>query len=341
MGSVSPLIAVMQQIKIEKPAAEFLFLGTKDGPEKAAVESYRLPFKPISGGKLRRYWSGQNFLDFFKIIAGFFQSLAIVFKFKPAAVLIAGSFVGVPAAWAAWLLRVPVVIHQQDVRAGLANKLMANCARKITLSFEFSLKDFSDKKTILTGNAVRGEFYDCEPARSKGIFNLKKDLPLVLILGGGTGAQIINQIAEKSLADLAQFCQIIHITGRGKTNSIKVNNYHQFDFLTNEMTEALCAADLVVSRAGMSTLSELIILGKPTILVPLTGHQEFNAQYFQKNNAAVVLSEAALNPEMLISTIKELLFDKAKRENLSRQMAQMMKLDGAKEVARVLLGEVK
>ena len=338
MGSVSPLIAVYQEIKEKRPDVEFMFIGTKTGPEKEAVESYKVPFRAIASGKLRRYFSWQNLTDPFRIVAGFIQSFFILLKFKPNVVMVAGGFVGVPVAWTAWLLRIPVLIHQQDIIAGLANKLMANVASKITVSFEPSLKDFFPQKTVLTGNPVRKEFYACDYMKSRELFNLKEDLPALLILGGGTGAQDINQIVEKSLPQLLQFCQIIHITGRGKSIDVQAEGYQQFEFLTHGMTEAICAADLVISRAGISTLSELIIADKATVLIPIPeSHQEFNAQYFQKNNAVINLSQQSLNSEIFIDTIKESFSDDAIRENLARNIYKVMPHDGAGQVALLLL----
>lgn len=336
MGSVSPLVAVYEKIKKSRPETEFLFLGSKSGPEKKSVESYRISFKPICSGKFRRYFSWRNFVDPFAVLAGFFQSLFIIFKFRPNVIMVAGSFVAVPVAWAAWVWRVPVLVHQQDIIAGLANKLMANTAAKITVSFDPSLKDFFPAKTVLTGNPVREEFFSCNPEKGEKIFNLKQNLPTLLILGGGTGAAAINEIVRKSLAELLQFCQIVHITGKGKKIDAKAENYHQFEFLTNEMTEAICSADMVVSRAGASTLSELIVLAKPTILIPLPGHQEYNAQYFQKNNAVIAIAQNSLNKEIFISSIKDFMYNKGKRENLSRNIAKMMKANGAEQVAGIL-----
>lgn len=342
MGSVSPLIAVYEKIKKDNPSAQFLFLGSKTGPEKKAVESYKIPLTIISSGKLRRYFSRSNFIDPFKILAGFVQSIFMILKFKPNVVAVAGSFVGVPVVWAAAFLRVPILIHQQDIIPGLANKLMANFAKKITISFEPSMKDFSPNKIVLTGNPVREEFYTCSPDRGREFFQLKSDLPVLLILGGGTGAQNVNSVVEKSLADLLQFCQIIHITGQGKKIEAKAENYHQFEFLTHEMTEAICAADLVLTRAGMSTLSELIIMVKPMVIIPMAdSHQEFNAQFFQKNNAAIVLSEKALNKETLVATARELLFEKHKSANLARNIIKIMDASGAEKVADVLLSIAK
>lgn len=338
MGSVSPLIAVYEKIKLSRPDAEFLFIGTKTGPEKVAVEGYKLPFKAVSSGRLRRYFTWQNFVDPFKIFWGFVQSFFIVLKFKPNCVMVAGGFVGVPVAWVSWMLGIPVLIHQQDIIPGLANKLMANIAKKITVSFEVSLKDFQFSKTVLTGNPVREEIFSCDVQKAREFFNLKEDLPVLLVLGGGTGAQNINQLVEKSLAELLQFCQVIHITGKGKGINIEADNYHQYEFLANEMPEALCAANLVVSRAGISTLSELVVLGKSTILIPIAqSHQVNNCQYFQKNNAVIALSEESLTPQLFTDAIKELLLDKPQRENLSRNIFKMMDKNGAQKVAELLL----
>lgn len=342
MGSVSPLIAVYEKIKKDQPSVEFLFVGSATGPEKKAVESYKIVFKEISAGKFRRYFSWDNFTDPWQIFLGFIQSFNLILKFKPNVVMIAGSFVGVPVAWSAYLLRVPVLIHQQDIVAGLANKMMANFSKKITVSFAPSLPNFSTHKTVLTGNPVRAEFYNCSPKKSQEIFGLKGDLPVLLILGGGTGSQALNGIVEKSLHDLLQFVQIIHITGRDKQVDVKADNYHQFEFLTHEMTEAICAADLVVTRAGMSTLSELIILAKATIIIPIpNSHQEYNASYFQKNNAAIVLSQRSLTKEVLVSNIRELFFEKYRRDNLSSNISKMMDFSGAEKVANELLALAK
>ncbi|MFA6422165.1 MAG: UDP-N-acetylglucosamine--N-acetylmuramyl-(pentapeptide) pyrophosphoryl-undecaprenol N-acetylglucosamine transferase [Candidatus Buchananbacteria bacterium] len=338
MGSVSPLVAIYQEIKKDNPQSEFLFLGTKTGPEARALESYKINFKAISSGKLRRYFDWKNIVDIVKIIAGFFQSLMQILQFKPKIVIIAGAFVGVPVAVAAWLLRVPIIIHQQDILPGLANKLMAPFATKITVAFDISLKDFASSKTVLTGNPVRREFYHCDMNKSKEFFDLVGSMPLVLISGGGTGAIKINELVHKAAPELAKFCQIIHITGKGKKINFELTNYYQYEFLTSEMLEALCASDIVISRAGLSTLSELIIMAKPTILIPMPDtHQEFNAQYFQKSNAVVNLSQKSLTAEMLVSQIKEIIDNKNKMALLSGNISKMMARDGAKKITELAM----
>lgn len=342
MGSVSPLIAVYQQIKADQPDSEWLFIGSHAGPEQQAVESYKIPFRAISSGRWRRFLSLQNLIDPWRVLAGFFQSLMIIIKFKPQVIFIAGSFIGVPVAYAGWLLRVPVVIHQQDVIAGLANKLMANVARRITVTFPDSLEDFNPRKTVLTGNPVRKECFSCRIDDSREFFKLSPELPTVLIVGGGTGARHINEIVEQALPELLSFCQVIHICGAGKKIAVEVDRYYQFEFLTTEMVEAICAADVVVTRAGLSALSELAIMSKPILIIPMADtHQEANAQYFAKNNAAVVLSEHSLHHEQLTAAIKDLVINSGERDHIAHNIATIMPRDGARQVADQLIAVMR
>ncbi|MFA6215893.1 MAG: glycosyltransferase, partial [Patescibacteria group bacterium] len=198
IGSVSPLIAVYEEIKKQHPGAEFLWLATSDGPEDKLIGSYQIPLKKIFAGKFRRYFSWQNFFDPILIIFGFFQSLLIILKFKPQAVISAGGFVAVPVTWAAWLCRRPVLILQQDIRPGLANKLMARFASIIAVAFPKSLADFPGPKTVLTGNPVRPEILAGSREAGYKFFNFSPQLPTVLILGGGTGALSINRLVAGS-----------------------------------------------------------------------------------------------------------------------------------------------
>lgn len=338
MGSVSPLLAVYTEIMLVDRETEFLFVGTTSGPEKASVESYKIPYQAIASGKLRRYFDWRNFSDPFRIALGFFQALKIIRQFKPSAVMVAGAFVGVPVAWAAKLSGVPILVHQQDIETGLANKLMANAAQKITVSFDVSLRDFPANKAVLTGNPLRAEFYHCDRENSRTLFNLKEDQPVILITGGGTGSKTINELVEKALPKIVKFAQVIHTTGAGKKISFEADNYHQYEFLSHEMPEALCVADLVISRAGLSTLTELSVCGKPAVVIPLyKTHQEFNAQYFQKYNAAVVLSEPGLNAESFASTLRDLVSDRDRLNMLSENIKKIMPADGAQKVASILL----
>lgn len=349
MGSVTPLLAVAEELKKTRPEAEFLWLGTKSGPEKKVVEAYSIPFAAIPAGKLRRYFSWKNFVDPFFILAGFFKSFWLIFKFKPKMILSAGGFVAVPAVWAGWILRVPSLIHQEDVRPGLANKLSARFAKIITVTFSESLKYFP--RAVVTGNPVRQEIFSGMKDRAIDFFKLEKDPPTLLILGGGTGALELNKLVIDAATELLEFCQIIHLTGGrfdDKTFTIsellKAENprYHAFDFLVTEFKDAYAAADLVISRAGLGTLTELAVLGKPTVLIPIPkSHQEDNAWYFKKNNAVYLWDQTQLTPENFVGGVRELINNKVELENLSRNIKGAMKSDAAQMIAEEVLKIIK
>ncbi len=345
MGSVTPLLAVAEELKKRESGVDFLWIGTKGGPEKKVVESYKIKFTSVPAGKLRRYFSGWNFLMPFLLAAGFFKSLWIVFKFKPKIILSAGGFVAVPVIWAGWVLRKPSLVHQEDLRPGLANKLTARFAKIITITFPDSQKYFP--RAVLTGNPVRQEIFSGNKDRAAEIFKLEKNLPTLLVLGGGTGALSLNKTVIEAAPRLLEFCQIIHATGGrfdDKTFTIsellKAENlrYHAFDFLVAEFKDAYAAADLVVSRAGMGTLTELAALGKPTVLIPIPeSHQEDNAYYFKKQNAVVLWDERQLTPENFSAAIHDLINNKVELENLSRNMKGVMQANAQEKMAEEIL----
>jgi UDP-N-acetylglucosamine--N-acetylmuramyl-(pentapeptide) pyrophosphoryl-undecaprenol N-acetylglucosamine transferase len=247
----------------------------------------------------------------------------------------AGGFVAVPLIWAAKILRKKIIIHQQDLRPGLANKLCAPAADLITTVFPESLKHFPKTKTKSIGNPVRSEMVNCSRQRGYDFFKLDPELPTLLILGGGTGAKFINDLVSQCLPELLTFCQIIHSVGRGKkTEEVEHPQYHSFEFLTTEMPEAMAAADLVVSRAGLGTLTELSVLGKPTILVPIAdSHQEDNANYYKERQAAVVFFQQYLTPEIFVQKIKELIRNQQELELLGRNIRRMMPSNAASTLA--------
>ena len=338
MGSVSPLIAIHQRLSAfaisnQNATADrlqvnkknniinnykALWLGTRNGPEKEIIEKEGIKFKSIAAGKFRRYFDLNNILDLFKILIALWQSFFILIFFKPNIVLSAGGFVSVPVVLVAWILGIPVLIHQQDIRPGLANKLMAPVAARITVALDISLKDFSSCKTILVGNPVR------QFSISKKISNFKfqNQLPLTLVMGGGTGALAINNLVWNNIDELTKFCNIIHVTGKNKNNKIiNNNNYKSFEFLGNEIFDVLNFADIVVSRAGLSSLTELAYFKKPTIIIPIpNSHQEDNAEYFADKNACIYLKQDDLNKNIFISNIKNLIDSKEIKKQLAENI---------------------
>jgi UDP-N-acetylglucosamine--N-acetylmuramyl-(pentapeptide) pyrophosphoryl-undecaprenol N-acetylglucosamine transferase len=327
---------------------EFLWLGTKYGPEKQMVEQAGIKFKAITGGKWRRYFSLKNLFDIFKIKIAFWQSFFILLKWRPDLAISAGSFVSVPAVWAAWLLGAKVLVHQQDIRPGLANRLMTPLAKVVTATFEESLKIYG-KKAVWIGNPTRRSLKIPNPKSQ--IPNINENLPIVLIVGGGTGAMAINKIVEENLGELIKFCQIIHVTGKDKgarashPNSLlgKERGYYAYEFLDVErMAEALGLADAVVTRAGMSFLTELSYLGKPSIIIPLPdSHQEANAEFFKSKKAAIVIDQKSLTAASLTHMIKDLLSDEKMRGQLAINMGNAMKQGASQEIAKIIYKIIK
>ena len=255
-GSVTPLLAIVDEFKKEKlNNYEFLWIGTKKGLEKKMVQDVKIKFIKINSGKLRRYFSFHNFSDIFLIIFGFFQSLIILIKYKPNLMISAGGFVSVPVAFASWILRVPILIHQQDARPGLSNKIMSFFAKKITVTFKKSLNDYS-RKAIWIGNPIRSNIEKLKIDKKTTIQKIKLNnkKPIILVIGGGTGSLFINNLIIKNLEKLTKFCQIIHITGKNKSINFNINkiNYKVFEFLDlMKLADVYSIADIVISRCGM------------------------------------------------------------------------------------------
>ncbi|MCK5509964.1 undecaprenyldiphospho-muramoylpentapeptide beta-N-acetylglucosaminyltransferase [Candidatus Parcubacteria bacterium] len=357
-GSVTPLLAMVDLLKREQGSKsikrllepEFLWIGTKDGPERQLVESSGIRFMSIPAGKLRRYLSLQNVLDFFQIYLGFWQSFFIILKEKPNLIISAGSFVSAPLAWAAWVLRVPVLIHQLDARPGLANKLMAPFAKTISVTFKKSLADYG-KKAVLTGNPIRKEFIENKISKREAVqkIGMRTDKPILLVMGGGTGAGAINDLILENIDKLTRVCQILHITGKNKSSKKmaeameKNPGYKFFEFLDAfGLIKVFASADIIISRAGMGTLTELSYVAKPTILIPMPdSHQEENAEIFFKEEAAIVLNQKGLNGDILLKNIKKILKDENLRNKLKNNIKKVIKTECENKIIDVINMAIK
>ncbi len=342
-GPVTPLLAIYQELKKDY---RFLFVGTSQGPERALVKEAGLDFLTIPAGKWRRYLSFKNIWDLFRISMGFGKSLWLIKKYRPALVMSAGGFVSVPLAYAAYFLRVPVLIHQQDIRPGLANKLMAKVAREVTVTFTKSLKDYGSK-AVLTGNPVgKIDLLDPISLREEVMeeYDFTDNRPLLLIIGGGTGSLFINRLVRKNLKELAAIFNIVHIGGHRKYDEARKTshpNYRFLEFIDHEdVLKIEAASDLVVSRCGLGVLSELVYFKKPAILIPIPGsQQEDNANYFKTRQAALVFFEPEFNSTIFIKTLKKLLADNLLRRELAVKMGSAIKVGTtalAQEIRRIV-----
>jgi UDP-N-acetylglucosamine--N-acetylmuramyl-(pentapeptide) pyrophosphoryl-undecaprenol N-acetylglucosamine transferase len=228
------------------------------------------------------------------------------------------------------------LIHQQDAVPGLANKLLVPFAQKITVALPDTVRSFPAGRTQLRGNPVRPRVLTGNAGEGFHRFGLDPDVPLLLVTGGGTGALGLNRIVAEAAPKLTDICQMIHLTGRGRgvPTADLGPRYQQHELIVSEMPHVLAAASLVVSRAGMGTLTELSALRKPTIIVPMPGsHQEENAQIYSRHGAALVLDQAELTPDLLVQTVGDLLADAARRETLGRAIHGLMPMDAAARIA--------
>ncbi len=348
-GSVSPLLAVANKIKVHHPKAHFLFVGTNGGPEKNMAEGQNLEFTAITAAKFRRYFAWANFITPFLFLRAFYQSYKILKSYKPDCVFGAGSFVQVPIIWAAWFLNIPSVIHQQDVVLSLANKLCQLVASKITVTFPESQANFSSSlgifykkssdKIVVTGNPFRESLANGSKQKSISKFKLKSDLPTLLVLGGGTGAEFFNKLINNCLPNLTKTVQIIHSTGQGKGEKINRENYYGVEFLNEmDLADAYAVADIVLSRAGLSVITELAHLKKLSIIVPMpNSHQEINGLYLMSKQAAIVIPQHKITAKNFTGLIRKLIFAQEAKVELEENIGKLMPKNAIQKIADIII----
>ncbi|MFH1286832.1 MAG: UDP-N-acetylglucosamine--N-acetylmuramyl-(pentapeptide) pyrophosphoryl-undecaprenol N-acetylglucosamine transferase [Candidatus Magasanikbacteria bacterium] len=342
LGPVTPLLAIYEALTREYKDATFIWIGTKGGPEKEIVEKAGIPFIAITSGKLRRYISFWNVIDIFRIVIGFFRSIGIMFRYSPDACISAGGYVSVPLHWAAWLFGVPSWIHQQDVQVGLSNRFMAPFARIITTSLESQMKLFPKRKVKWIGNPVRNEILSGSKDRAMELFDLKEDLPIIFATGGGTGSLRVNQMIVEAVGHLKGHAQIIHLTGKERPQELAEKAQKHFDyyqvhqFFSEEMKHAYAAADIVISRGGFGTLSELAALSKPAILIPKHGHQVQNVSFLAEAGAVEVVDETTKDGNYLARLVKDLISDKNRMITLGSTLNKTMPLATETKIVGIL-----
>lgn len=309
LGSVTPLLAVAEEF----PRDEKLWLGTHGGPERGLVERAEIAFRGIPAGKIRRYLSVQTFFDPFRIVAGFFAALVQIRQFRPHVIVTAGGFVGVPVAWAGWMLRVPVVVLHLDITMTLATHATSWCATKVLRAQEFGV-----------------------PVRRliESVRRMPTNPPTILVLGGGTGAQSLNETIVAIAPELVAHARIIHMTGGRIGRTVSHPNYRQVEFFyEKELADAYASADIVISRAGMGAIGELSAVGVATILVPYPNSpQEANAEFVQREGAALV----ATGPAVILSLTKDLLDHPTKRSDLGDRFYKLFPTNARTRLAAII-----
>ena len=315
-GHVTPNIALVPKLK----AADFeiKYIGSKKGMEKQLVEDAGLDYAGISSGKLRRYFSFQNFIDPFKIVKGYFQAKRIIKKFKPDVVFSKGGFVTVPVVYAAAKYGVPVISHESDITPGLANRLALKKTSLVCYSFPETAKHLGSKGKF-TGSPIRAELFEGKADVAKKMCGFMDDKPVIMVTGGSLGAENVNKLVREALPTLLEKFNVAHLCGEGKTDeSLKdTAGYAQFEYIKDEMKDFFAMADLMISRAGANSIFEIVALAKPNILIPLSanasrGDQILNAKSFEKQGFSVVLEEDGATGQDLSNKVNELYANKDK-----------------------------
>ncbi len=346
-GPLMPLLAVAQIWQEEDPNLKPVFVDVSKSVAADIVPDYKYIFRTIITGKLRRYFTIQTLALPFLLLIGLVQSIFLLIKYKPVVVVGAGGYVQIPLIIAAWLMRIPRVIHQQDVMVTLANRAVAPLTNKITTTFESSIKDFRQgsgfsndysklKKVVWVGNPSSQEIGKGHRQTAQKFFKLSDKWPTLLVVGGGSGAVGLNDQIINSLPVLNKVVQIIHSTGKGKQKAPESALYHPHEFI-DRMDLAYAASDIVIARAGIGTITELSRLKKVAIIVPMPGsHQEANAELLYRTKSALVVDQKDLDPENLTRLIRKLLFDKTLQNNLQQNIGRLLPHDASHKMLKVI-----
>jgi UDP-N-acetylglucosamine--N-acetylmuramyl-(pentapeptide) pyrophosphoryl-undecaprenol N-acetylglucosamine transferase len=354
-GHVAPALAVAEVL--QQQGHTLHFIGSTNSVERELVEHHKIQFSAIQTGKLRRYFSLENLVDFFRVGIGLSQAFFLLIKLKADVIFAKGGYVTVPVVYAAKLLNIPVVIHESDAVMGLANRLIAKQAVTICTGFPSVAEAHTTAKTVFTGNPIRSVFIGKLPTieQTRTHLGLEAKLPTALFMGGSQGAHAINQMVLAMLEAVLPKLQIIHLTGErdsGWATKVKQqlpealrHRYHPFGFVRDELPAFISLADVVVSRASAGVINELAALGKPTILIPLpsaaSDHQRANAKILSDKQAAIVLEEQEIDSHQLRNTIDAVLQNNTLQQQLVDNIRSFYISDAATMIADVIVKAAK
>lgn len=359
-GHFYPIIAIAESIqkiaKKNKLVSPEMFFCAPTPYNQGLLYEHHIEFKKVTAGKMRRYFSLLNFVDFFKTLWGIVGALFDVFDIFPDVVFSKGGYGSFPVVFASRLLRIPVFVHESDSAPGRANKWAGKFAARIAVSYREAAAFFPTNKVAYTGQPVLEERLTPLTNSASEFFGFDTSLPTIFFLGGSQGAEIINNIVLDILPDLVKNFQVIHQTGPANIEIIKESaaaillenpnkdRYKPFGYLNSlEMRMASGAANLVVSRAG-STIFEIASWQKPAIIVPIAdsneNHQVKNAFAYAKQGACSVIQEENLKPNILLAEIRRITSSPELTEKMIAGAKNFFKPGAADQIAEELLAIV-
>lgn len=310
-GHVMPHLALLPYLKDKAYVVNYI--GSYYGIEKTLIEKEGITYYGIASGKLRRYFDWKNFTDLFRILLGILQATYRIRRLKPDVVFSKGGFVTVPVVIGAWINQVPVIVHESDMTLGLANRIALRFSQKICTTFEPTLKHLPQSKRVFTGAPIRKEIFEGDKSEGYRFTLLDKHKPTLLLTGGSLGAKALNTTLRACLPRLTKTYNVIHLCGKGNldTSLLNADGYRQYEFIGDELPHLFAMADFIISRAGSNTITEILALKKPNLLIPLSarqsrGDQIINADYYEKAGYSLVLQESNLTTDRLIESLNTL-----------------------------------
>lgn len=360
-GHFYPIIAVAEEIRAiareQRLLAPKLHYLAPSAFDQEALFENEIAFESIPAGKWRRYFSLRNVTDLFVTAAGFVSALFALFRIYPDLVFSKGGYASVPVVLAARTLGIPVMIHESDAKPGRANLMASKFAFRIAVAFESTKTFFPTKaqsKIARTGIPIRKEIMRLEPEGARQELGLDPSVPTVFILGGSSGARAINDVVLGALPELVATANVIHQTGKDNFKEVErtaklvlekspnAGRYHPFPYLnTLSMRRAAGAADLIISRSGMTAVAEIAIWKKPAILIPIpesvSHDQRTNAYAYAQTGAAIVLEEANLTPNLLVAETRRLLGDPTLRQSMGEKGAAFANVDAGRVIAEEII----
>ena len=338
LGHVTPHLALIPRLK--EAGYEIHYIGTENGmeaPKMRAVEG--ITYHAVKSGKLRRYHDWKNFTDPFRVIAGAFQSARLMGKIKPDVVFSKGGFVAVPVVFGAWLHRIPVLCHESDLTPGLANKLCKPFATRFATTFP-ECAEALGAKAEMTGTPLRPELFHGDKAKGLSLLGFDGQKPVLLMMGGSSGAQSVNACLRKAIPELTPDFDVAHICGKGNLDADLEGTpgYKQIEFLDADLPDVLACTDLVLSRAGANALCEFQALGRPMLLIPYPkgasrGDQILNAKSLEKRGLCRVLLQENMTPETMVKEIRETW---AERDTLTEALKNAPPANGTERVLQMI-----
>ena len=346
-GHIFPAIAIADELKRRLPDAEILFVGAKDRMEMQKVPQAGYPIEGLWISGLQRKLSWQNLLFPLKFISSLLKSRSVIKRFKPDAVIGTGGFASGAVVKVAGQMGIPTFIQEQNSYAGITNKMLAKNAHKICVAYDAMEQFFPKEKIVKTGNPIRDGLLNIAEYRSEGLsyFHLDSQRKTLLVLGGSLGARRINQLIEQQLPLFEQLgVQVLWQCGKLYYEEYKKYNSEQVRVLAfiDRMELAYAAADVIISRAGASSVSELCVVGKPVIFIPSPNvaedHQTKNARAIADKQAAILLRESELN-EQFANTFSKLIANEAQQEALSAHIKALAQPNATKDIVNLILND--